>query len=155
TICYNFMPVLDWTRTDLEWKLPDGALALRFDATAFAAFDLFILRRKGAETEWSETRQTQAHALFQAMSKSAREALSHTVLRGLPGTGAVYSVEHIRNLLSTYDGIDADALRSNLREFLRSVCPVAEDCDVRLCIHPDDPPRPLFGLPRIVSTAKD
>jgi len=155
TICYNFMPVLDWTRTDLEWKLPDGALALRFDATAFAAFDLFILRRKGAETEWSETRQTQAHALFQAMSKSAREALSHTVLRGLPGTGTVYSVEHIRNLLSTYDGIDADALRSNLREFLRSVCPVAEDCDVRLCIHPDDPPRPLFGLPRIVSTAKD
>jgi mannonate dehydratase len=155
TICYNFMPVLDWTRTDLEWELPDGALALRFDATAFAAFDLFVLRRKGAEAEWSEARQEQAHALFQTMSDSAREALSHTVLRGLPGTGAVYSIEHIRHLVSTYDGIDADALRSNLREFLRHICPVAEACDVRLCIHPDDPPRPLLGLPRIVSTATD
>ena len=155
TICYNFMPVLDWTRTDLDWELPDGALALRFDATAFAAFDLFILKRRGAEGEWTDHRKSQAYAAFQAMNEAAREALTRTVLAGLPGTDAVYSLEDIRAALSRYAEIDADGLRSNLGEFLRSVCPVAEEFNVRLCIHPDDPPRPLLGLPRIVSTAAD
>ena len=155
TVCYNFMPVLDWTRTDLDWVLPDGAIALRFDATAFAAFDLFILRRPGAENDWPEARRRRASTVFEAMSKVARECLTRTVLAGLPGTGDVYSVEHIRDLLATYADIDADALRSNLGEFLRAVCPVAQEFGVRLCIHPDDPPRPLLGLPRVVSTAAD
>jgi mannonate dehydratase len=155
TICYNFMPVLDWTRTDLDWELPDGALALRFDATAFAAFDLFILKRRGAEDEWTEKRKSQAHDAFRAMSEAAQQALTRTVLAGLPGTGAVYSLEDIRAALSRYSDIDANGLRSNLAEFLRMVCPVAEEFGVRLCIHPDDPPRPLLGLPRIVSTAGD
>ena len=155
TICYNFMPVLDWTRTDLDWELPDGALALRFDATAFAAFDLFILKRRGAEDEWTDQRKNQAHDAFQSMGEAAREALTRTVLAGLPGTGTVYSMEDIRNALSRYADINADGLRSNLGEFLRRVSPVAEEFGVRLSIHPDDPPRPLLGLPRIVSTAAD
>lgn len=155
TICYNFMPVLDWTRTDLDWELPDGALALRFDATAFAAFDLFILKRRGAEGEWTDQQKSQAHDAFQVMDEAAREALTRTVLAGLPGTGAVCALEDIRAALSRYADIDADGLRRNLGEFLRSVCPVAEESGVRLCIHPDDPPRPLLGLPRIVSTMAD
>jgi len=155
TVCYNFMPVLDWTRTDLAWRLPDGAIALRFDATAFAAFDLFILKRKHAENDWSEQRKADADRVFRKMSDAKRETLSQTVLAGLPGTGTVYSMEHIRNALSGYADISAGALRSNLREFLRAVCPVAEEVNVRLCIHPDDPPRPLLGLPRIVSTESD
>jgi mannonate dehydratase len=155
TICYNFMPVLDWMRTDLNWKLPDGAIALRFDATAFAAFDLYILKRPAAESEWPEKRKRQAHTFFQEMSESARDALTRTVLAGLPGTDVVYSVDHIRSVLSSYASIDAESLRNNLREFLHAVCPVAEEAGVRLCIHPDDPPRSLLGLPRIVSTARD
>src|SRR5436305_3481852 len=151
TICYNFMPVLDWTRTVLDWELPDGALALRFDATAFAAFDLFILKRRGAEDGWTELRKSQAHDAFRSMSEAAHQALSRTVLAGLPGTGSVYSLEDIRAALSRYSDIDANSLRSNLAEFLRTVCPVAEEFGVRLCIHPDDPPRPLLGLPRVVS----
>jgi mannonate dehydratase len=155
TVCYNFMPILDWTRTDVAWKLPDGALALRFDATSFAAFDLFILKRKGAENEWPDERKRKANAAFRRMNEAEREALARTVLAGLPGTDCVFSLEYGRNALDGYADIDAAGLRSNLGEFLRAVCPVGEEVQVRLCVHPDDPPRPLLGLPRVVSTASD
>jgi mannonate dehydratase len=155
TICYNFMPVVDWTRTDLDCRMPDGALAMSFDATAFAAFDLYMLKRKGAETDWPEERQRKAHTYFQNMSESERDKLTRMVLAGLPGTDDVFSMEEIRKALATYDNIGPDQLRANLGEFLRAVCPVAEEVGVRLCIHPDDPPRSLFGLPRICSTESD
>jgi mannonate dehydratase len=155
TVCYNFMPVLDWTRTDLDFELPNGAFTLRFDATAFAAFDLFVLKRKNAEKDWPEKRKKDAANLFRTMSESAKDALSCAVLRGLPGTTESFSLEDIRNALSAYAEVDANALRSNLGEFLRAVCPVAEEVGVRLCIHPDDPPRPILGLPRVISTADD
>lgn len=155
TVCYNFMPVLDWTRTDLAFKLPDGALAMRFDATEFAAFDLFILKRKAAEDEWPDSRKRAARAVFDRMSESDRQRLSNMVLAGLPGTKDVYSLDYVRQALASYDEIGADGLRANFGEFLRAVCPVAEEAGVRLCVHPDDPPRPLLGLPRIVSTASD
>lgn len=155
TVCYNFMPVLDWTRTELEWKMPDGALALRFDATVFAAFDLFILKRRAAGGEWSEARQAQAQKWLQTASESTRSALMRTVLAGLPGTATTYTLDHIRERLAMYDDISADDLRSNYGEFLRTVSPVAEEVGIRLCVHPDDPPRSLLGIPRIVSTASD
>jgi len=155
TVCYNFMPVLDWTRTDVAWQLPDGALALRFDASAFAAFDLFILKRKGAENEWAEERKRKADAAFRKMNEAERERLTRTVLAGLPGTDSVYSLEYVRNSLDGYEDIGVSGLRGNLGEFLRAVCSVAEEVHVRLCVHPDDPPRPLLGLPRVVSTASD
>jgi mannonate dehydratase len=155
TVCYNFMPVLDWTRTDVAWRLPDGALALRFDATAFAAFDLFILKRDKAQTDWPDDRKAQADRAFRNMSEAQREALTRTVLAGLPGTGVIYSLNHVRNTLAGYSDIDGAALRNNLASFLRAVCPVAEEMHLRLCIHPDDPPCPLLGLPRVVSTTDD
>lgn len=155
TVCYNFMPVLDWTRTHLAWKLEDGALTLRFDAMAFAAFDLYILKRKGAEAEWPEDRQKKALEHYNRMSQSERDELTRTVLAGLPGTSDVFTIEHIHRALDTYKDIDANVLRQNYSEFLRAVCPVAEELGVRLGVHPDDPPRPLLGLPRIVSNAED
>jgi mannonate dehydratase len=155
TICYNFMPVLDWLRTHLAWRLDDGALTLRFDATALAAFDLFILKRKAAPAEWPQDRQKQALAYYNQMSESERDQLTRTVLAGLPGTSDVYTIEHVHRSLETYKDIDAASLRQNFSEFLRAVCPVAEELGVRLGVHPDDPPRSLLGLPRIVSTADD
>ena len=155
TICYNFMPALDWTRTDLNFVLPDGAIALRFEMDALAVFDLFLLKRKAAEGEWSDERQKRARALFETMGQSARDTLVQTMLAGLPGTNTTYSLEEMRNRLSRYETISSDDLRANLGEFLRTVCPVAEEVGVKLGIHPDDPPRPLLGLPRVVSTARD
>lgn len=155
TVCYNFMPVLDWLRTHLAWKLDDGALTLRFDATAFAAFDLYILKRKAAEGEWSEERKKAALDYYNKISESEKETLIRTVLAGLPGTSDVYTIEHIQRALDTYKDINADALRQNYSAFLKAVCPVAEELGMRLGVHPDDPPRTLLGLPRIVSTAED
>ena len=155
TVCYNFMPVLEWTRTDLNWRLPDGALGLRFEATAFAAFDLFVLRRNGAEEDWPDDLKRAAYGLFKRMTPAAIAVLTRTILAGLPGTDTGYDLGTIQRALERYRGIDAAALRANLGEFLRAVCPVAEACGVRLCIHPDDPPRPMLGLPRIVSTGDD
>lgn len=154
-VCYNFMPVVDWTRTDLQWRLPTTGYALRFDATDFAAYDLFILKRKGAEAEYSEERVRTAHARFQAMPEADRDRLEHTIIAGLPGAEATYDRETISNLIAEYEGASAEQLRSNLVAFLREVVPVAEENGVRIAIHPDDPPWPLFGLPRIVSTAED
>jgi len=155
TVCYNFMPVLDWLRTDLEWELPDGSISMRFEALSLAAFDLFILKRPGAERDWSEEQQREAHAHLERMSESERDRLVRTVLAGLPGTSEIYTLDYVRNAIASYGDIGRDGLRANLGEFLRAVCPCAEEVGVRLCIHPDDPPRPLLGLPRIASTGED
>ena len=155
TVCYNFMPVLDWLRTDLAWVLPDGAITMRFDALHLAAFDLFILERPGAEADWTESQQRDAHALLQQMSESEKSALMRIVLAGLPGTTEIYSLDYVRDAIASYGDLGREGLRENLGNFLRAVCPVAEEAGVRLCIHPDDPPRSLLGLPRIASTGDD
>ncbi len=155
TVCYNFMPVLDWTRTDLAWQLPDGSISMRFESDALAAFDLFLLARSGAERDWSEEQQRRAHARLQQMTESERDRLVRTVLAGLPGTGDTFTLEQVRSAIAGYGDIGRDGLQANLSEFLRAVCPAAEEFGIRLCIHPDDPPRPLLGLPRIASTLED
>ena len=154
-VCYNFMPVVDWTRTDLQWRLPTTGYALRFDAVDFAAYDLFILERKGAEADYSEDRARAAHHRFQSMPQPRRDNLEQTIIAGLPGAEASYNRETIRGLIAEYRGVTAAELRSNLNAFLQEVVPVAQQVGVRLAIHPDDPPWSLFGLPRVVSTAED
>jgi len=155
TICYNFMPVIDWTRTDLAYRLPDGSLSLRFDATAFAAFDVFILKRPGAEADHEPARLVEARKLYDKMDEAARERLTRTIIAGLPGAEESYTLEMMGEALARYAGAGKDDLRRQLGDFLDVVVPVAEEAGVRLAIHPDDPPRPLLGLPRIVSTAED
>jgi mannonate dehydratase len=155
TVCYNFMPVVDWTRTDLKWRLPSTGFALRFDATDFAAYDLFILSRPNAEKDYTAERQAAANDRFKAMPESIRKQLEQTIIAGLPGAEAIYDHEGMLKLLVEYSDLSADDLRNNLIEFLREVVPVAEEKGVRLAIHPDDPPFSLFGLPRVVSTAAD
>ncbi|MBX6321867.1 MAG: mannonate dehydratase [Rhodospirillaceae bacterium] len=155
TVCYNFMPVIDWTRTDLAYALPDGALALRFDATVFAAFDLFILRRPGAEGDYDPARIDAARRLHATLDEAAKERLVRTLIAGLPGAEETYTLDMLRTALALYDEMGTQGLRSRLGAFLDVVVPVAAEVGVRLAIHPDDPPRPLLGLPRIVSTAAD
>ena len=154
-ICYNFMPVVDWTRTDLKWRLPSTGYALRFDTVDFAVYDVFILERKGGEGSYSEDRIRVARARFDSMSESRRNDLEQTIIAGLPGAEASYDREMIRKLIAEYQDVSPDYLRSNLAAFLRDVIPVAEELGVRIAIHPDDPPWSLFGLPRVVSTAED
>jgi mannonate dehydratase len=154
-VCFNFMPVVDWTRTDPQWRLPTSGYALRFDAVDFAAYDLFILERKGAEADYSEERAKAAHNRFQSMPQSRKDDLEQTIIAGLPGAEASYNRETIRGLIAEYHGMTAGELRSNLIAFLQEVVPVAQQVGVRLAIHPDDPPWSLFGLPRVVSTAED
>lgn len=154
-VCYNFMPVVDWTRTDLRWRLPSGGYALRFDAVDFASYDLFILKRRGAEADHSEDLTRTAHRRFASMDESRRADLEKTIIAGLPGAEASYDREAIRRLIAEYEGVTHDDLRNSLLAFLCEVVPVAEDLGIRLAIHPDDPPWPLFGLPRVVSTADD
>ncbi|RBP85115.1 mannonate dehydratase [Marinomonas rhizomae] len=155
TVCYNFMPVLDWTRTDLTYALPDGSRALRFDQTAFAAFDLFILQRPNSEKNYSEAEIAAAQAYFSALSDEQKELLISTILAGLPGAEESYSLDNFRAALAAYDDIDKDILRENFAYFLEHIVPIAESCGVSLAVHPDDPPRPILGLPRIVSTKQD
>ncbi|MEQ6918003.1 mannonate dehydratase [Halomonas aquatica] len=155
TVCYNFMPVLDWTRTDLGWSLPDGALALRFDQTAFAAFDLFLLERPGAKAEYGHEEQAEARHYLDSLDAHGREKLVNTLIAGLPGAEEHYTLERFRSVLADYAEIDAERLREHLGYFLRAVIPVAEEVGIRMAIHPDDPPRPLLGLPRVVSNADD
>lgn len=155
TVCYNFMPVLDWTRTDLTWALPDGALALRFDQTAFAAFDLYLLARPGAEAEYSQAEQNEARAYLDGLDGAGRDKLVNTLIAGLPGAEEHYTLEQFRGVLAEYAEIDTARLREHLGHFLRTIMPVAEEVGIRMAIHPDDPPRPLLGLPRVVSTAED
>ncbi len=155
-VCYNFMPVLDWTRTDLDWPLPTGATALRFDQARFAAFDLHILQREGAEADYDEETRRRARAAADELTDKEAAILTRTLAAGLPGTTSEsLDLEGFRAKLDAYRGVDAAKARANLIGFLESVTPVAEALGVKLTLHPDDPPRPLFGLPRIASTAED
>lgn len=155
-ICYNFMPVVDWTRTDLDHVLPTGATALRFDQERFAAFDLHILARDGAEADYDAADRDRAREVFDAMPEEEREALVVTIASALPGsTTDPLSLPAFRERLGQYRDIDAKRLRRHLVEFLEAVTPAAEAAGVKLTLHPDDPPRPLFGLPRIASCAED
>jgi mannonate dehydratase len=154
-ICYNFMPVVDWTRTDLRWRLPTTGYALRFDAVDFAAYDLFLLKRKGAAADYSDDRAQAARVRFDSLSEARRQDLEHTIIAGLPGAEASYNRETVRGLIAAYEGVTAEDLRRNLVLFLREVAAVAQETGVRIAIHPDDPPWSLFGLPRVVSTADD
>jgi mannonate dehydratase len=154
TVCYNFMPIVDWTRTDLAFPLRSG-LALRFDAVDFAVFDVFILERPGADDDYDVDLLTEAQARVRHMPESRKAELERIILAGLPGSDFAYDRAAFLDLLRTYAGMGPIELRDSLAEFHREVVPVAEELGVRLAIHPDDPPVPLFGLPRIVSTADD
>ncbi len=155
TVCYNFMPVLDWTRTDLFFELPDGSSVLKCDADEVAAFDVFILKREGAEGDYDAGTLARAKARFDAMDEAARKALSDSILLGLPGTVDDLTPDEFKAMLARYDGIDDERLRNNLYDFLREIMPVCEEEGIRMAIHPDDPPRPIFGLPRIMSDEAD
>jgi len=154
-VCYNFMPVLDWTRTDLAWRRPSGATCMRFDLPDFAAFDIHVLARPGAAEDYPEALQDEAARRFAAMDDAARTALARNVVFGLPGAAESFTLDDVRRHLAEYDGISAERLRANLVDFLAEVAPVAEGLGLRLCCHPDDPPFPLLGLPRVMSTLAD
>lgn len=155
TVAYNLMPVFSWMRTELNAPLPHGGFTTRFDATVFAAFDLCMLQRDGAEADWTDERCRAARALHERMTTGERETVLATILQGLPGGNGSFTIDEIRNGLERYKDMDAPSFASNAAEFLRTVCPVAQELGIRLCIHPDDPPRALLGLPRIVSTESD
>ncbi len=154
-VCYNFMPVVDWTRTDLRWRLPSTGYALRFDVTDFAAYDLFILQRPDSEKDYSADRVAAARARYKTMSENRRDELERNIIAGLPGAEASYNRSDFKNSLAQYSGLTSADLRAHLITFLSEVAPVAQELGLRLAIHPDDPPWSLFGLPRIVSTADD
>ena len=155
TVCYNFMPVLDWTRTELAHPLPGGGRALRFDAAVFAAFDCFMLERAEAEADHPPEVMVQARAWYGRAAESDKQTLLATIMAGLPGAFDRYDIPGLRRMLDRYREVTRERLRENLARFLREVIPTAEEVGVRLAIHPDDPPRPLMGLPRIVSGADD
>lgn len=155
TVCYNFMPVLDWTRTDIDYKLPNNASALRYHAPALAAFDLYILEREGAYTEFTPQQQAAAKEFLDSLDAGEKQIFINTVMAGLPGTTDVLTVEEFKDHLAKYADIDAAALKDNLAYFLQAIIPDAEKLGIKMCIHPDDPPFPILGLPRVVSTEKD
>lgn len=155
TVCYNFMPVLDWTRTDLAAPVPGGGTSLRFNAHEHAAFDVFMLQRPGAEDDHAPDVLARARAWFDKASEDDRKKLLANIMAGLPGAFDRYDIPGLRKMLDRYKGMTRESLRETLARFLREVIPTAEEVGVRMCIHPDDPPRPLMGLPRIVSTADD
>ena len=155
TVCYNFMPLLDWTRTDLTAPLPRGGSCLRFSAPRMAAFEIHMLGRTAAEADYPADVRAKAATWYQAADMAEREALLHAIMSGLPGAYDRYDIAGLRTALAQYDGIDRDVLRSNYKRFLQEVIPCAEDLGMRLCVHPDDPPRDILGLPRIVSCEDD
>ncbi|WP_282132840.1 mannonate dehydratase [Cellulophaga baltica] len=154
-VCYNFMPVLDWTRTSLDYEVEDGSRALRFDVTAFATFELYLLKRPGAENTYSATQKAEAKAYVDQLSDADKTQLINNIIAGLPGAEEGYTLEQFQKVLNTYDTIDASKLRENLVAFLKEIIPIAAQENVVMCIHPDDPPFPILGLPRVVSTEAD
>ncbi|NEI72760.1 mannonate dehydratase [Rhizobium lusitanum] len=155
TICYNFMPVVDWTRTDLRFEMPTTALALRFDMAEFVAYDVFVLRRKGAEEDYAPELVRRAEARLAGLTPEAAQRLENNIIAGLPGGEDSYGREAIRSAIALFDGMTEDDLQASRDAFLREVVPVAAELGAKLAIHPDDPPLSLFGLPRVVSTAAD
>ena len=154
-VCYNYMPVLDWTRTQLAHPVEDGSTALRYDPTALAAFELFILKRKGAEDQYSKEQKVTAEKYFSAITQAEKEKLQQTILAGLPGTDEVFTPDEFNRFLERYQDVDAQQLRKNLVYFLQQIIPVTEEVGIKMAIHPDDPPFPILGLPRVVSTEDD
>lgn len=155
TVCYNFMPVLDWTRTSLDFKVDDGSRALRFDTTAFSVFELYLLQRPGAADSYSKQQISDAKAMHDAMSEADKKLLIKNIIAGLPGAEEGYTLEEFNAILATYHHIGPKELKEHLFYFLKQIIPAAEQAGILMCIHPDDPPYPILGLPRVVSTEQD
>ena len=155
TVCYNFMPVLDWTRTNLDFRLNNNASALRYHAPAVAAFDLYLLERENAANEFSVEQQQAAKKYLDSLDEDGKQKLINTIMAGLPGTDDVFTIDEFKEHLKKYEDVDAAALKKNLAYFLQAIIPSAEELGIKMCIHPDDPPFPILGLPRVVSTEKD
>jgi mannonate dehydratase len=154
-VTYNFMPVLDWLRTDLSYTMPDGSKALYFERAAFVAFDLFLLKRPGAEKDYTANEIQKAKTRFETMNEEDKKKLFRNAMLGLPGSDEAFTAEQVLEALKTYEGINAKQLKQHLFYFLKQVVPVAEEAGLKMAIHPDDPPYPVLGLPRVVSTEQD